>query len=145
MVSVSEEPPPHLSLSLSWPHIHFSLCPSLCFIPPSSYLSKPLCGAIPSSPHHLSLSLSPPCPPPFAPPPCCFGAAACLLATTAHPLELSECFYKHTQEHTLIRARTHTCVQAQTHSHTHTLAGSSSSLRVAAGRPVSLQAFVAVR
>ena len=102
-----------------------SLCPSLCFILPSSYLYKPLCGAPPPPPLTTSLSLPlslSPCPPPYTPP-CCFGAAACLLATTAHPLELSECFYKHTQEDTLIHAHTrrHTHTHAGERKHIHTL------------------------
>lgn len=120
--------PPSPLLVLSWPHIHF-LPPSLpsaplCFIPPSSYLSKPLCGAPPpSSPHHLSLTTSLSFSTPPYTPPCCFGAAACLLATTAHPLELSECFYKHTQEDTLIHAHTrrHTHTYAGKRKHIHTL------------------------
>lgn len=120
------DPPPH---SLSSPGLTYTfslpLSPSapLCFIPPSSYLSKPLCGApplLPSPPlsHYLSLFLHPP-----YTPPCCFGAAACLLATTAHPLELSECFYKHTQEDTLIHAHTrrHTHTYAGKRKHIHTL------------------------
>lgn len=109
--SVSVDPLTHFPLSTSLLASH-TLSPSLCFIPLLLiYLN--LCGAPPSSPHHLSLSLplfhslslslTSTSPSHTPPPPCCFGAAACLLATTAHPLELSECFYKHTQEDTLIR------------------------------------------
>lgn len=103
------------SLSLPLPHSVLSplllICLNLSVEPP------------PSSPHHLSLTTSLSFSTPPYTPPCCFGAAACLLATTAHPLELSECFYKHTQEDTLIHAHTrrHTHTYAGKRKHIHTL------------------------
>lgn len=129
-VSADTPSPPHgltYTLSTSFFSSLFS---------PSSYLSKPLYGASPASPHHLTLSLQylplpsmsptlhpPQPPPPPPPPPCCFSAAACLLATTAHPIELSECFYKHTQEDTLLfmhtRRHTFTRILTRPHSYTH--------------------------
>lgn len=128
------------SLSLPLPHSVLSplllICLNLSVEPP------------PSSPHHLSLttSLS------FSTPPTPPHAVSVLLPVSQQQLHTRQSSVSaftntprktHSYTRTLADTHTHICGQAQTHPHSH--AGSSSSLRVATGRPVSLQAFVAVR
>lgn len=121
-VSADSRPPPPPPHGLRYT-FSISLPPFFTLFSPSSYLSKPLCGASPASPHHLTLSLQylplPSMSPTLHPPPttttmlfqcCCLSLSNNCTPDRAQWVLLQT----HPGRHTPIHAH------AQAHIHTHT-------------------------
>lgn len=132
---------------LFWPHLAHTFAICLSPAPPILFL---ICLTLlvetpPFSPHPLLFFLSPLCPPP----PhlmlfhcCCLSLSNNCTPVRAHWVLFTNTPRKtHTTKHTRTHTHTHVCTSKDMHVHTR----STSSLRISAGRPGSLQVFVPTR
>lgn len=142
--------PPSPPPLLSWPHIHFLHVSS---VPLSVLFSFLICLNLSMEPPPLPLpplshatSLNPSMSPSLTPP----HAVSVLLPVSQQQLHTRQSSVSaftntprktHLYSHTRANTHSHACKHIPTLTH----AGSSSSQKVAAGRPTSLQAFVTIR